>query len=133
VYYGAAAATWQGSILGRVHGHLTSLMAIWLLAKVPKSWSITPMSRTVHCAKLGTELPGLAYKPFADALGQRIYEHISQAAWQEWIEHSKRIVNEYRLDLTLKKSHDMLKEQCEQFLFGNGATVMPADYVPPSA
>ena len=86
----------------------------------------------VKCAKFGTELPGLAYKPFADALGLRIDEQISQQAWQEWIEHSKRIVNEYRLDLTQKKSHDMLKEQCEQFLFGGGGTVMPPDYVPPA-
>lgn len=84
----------------------------------------------VQCAKLGAELPGLPYKPFNDALGQRIYEHISMQAWQDWIEHSKRIVNEYRLDLTQKKSHDALKEQCEQFLFGGGAATMPPDYVP---
>ena len=110
----------------------TVRLPIWLLAKAAKSCSITAMSRTVQCAKLGAELPALAYKPFADALGQRIYEQISQQAWQEWIEHSKKIVNEYRLDLTSKKSHDMLKEQCEQFLFGGGATIMPAGYVPPA-
>lgn len=83
----------------------------------------------VKCAKLHEELPGLAYKPFSDALGQRVYDSISQQAWQQWIEHSKKLVNEYRLDLTLKKSHDTLKEQCEAFLFGDGGTV-PAEYVP---
>ena len=83
----------------------------------------------VKCAKLGEELPGLPYKPFADALGQRIYDSISTKAWTEWIEHSKRIVNEYRLDLTTKKAHDVLKEQCEDFLFGAGGTA-PAEYVP---
>jgi Fe-S cluster biosynthesis and repair protein YggX len=87
------------------------------------------MARTVHCAKLGQDLPGLPYKPFNDALGQRIYETISAEAWQQWIEHSKRIVNEYRLDLTQKKAHDVLKEQCEAFLFGDGGLV-PAEYVP---
>ena len=60
------------------------------------------MSRTVTCAKLHETLPGLAYTPFNDALGQRIYDSISQRAWTEWIEHSKKIVNEYRLDLTAK-------------------------------
>jgi len=76
------------------------------------------MSRMVNCVKLGGSLPGLPYKPFADALGQRIYDNVSADAWKLWIEHSKKIVNEYRLDLTAKKSHDVLKEQCEEFLFG---------------
>ena len=57
------------------------------------------MTRMVKCAKL-QELPGLPYKPFNDALGQRIYDTVSAQAWSEWIEHSKKIVNEYRLDLT---------------------------------
>lgn len=83
----------------------------------------------VRCKKLGTDLPGLPYKPFADALGQRIFESISADAWNLWIEHSKKLVNEYRLDLTLKKSHEVLKEQCELFLFGEGAA-MPPQYVP---
>ena len=88
-----------------------------------------PVSRTVKCVKLGETLPGLPYKPFNDALGQRIYDTISAKAWQEWIEHSKRLVNEWRLDLTAKKSHEILKEQCEAFLFGDGGTA-PAEYVP---
>ena len=83
----------------------------------------------VKCVKRGENLPGLPYKPFQDALGQRIYDSISEAAWKDWIEHSKKIVNEYRLDLTQKKAHEVLKEQCEAFLFGDGGTV-PAEYVP---
>lgn len=84
----------------------------------------------VKCAKLGETLPGLPYKPFNDALGQRIYDTISAKAWQEWIEHSKRIVNEYRFDLMSKKVHEVLKEQCEEFLFGGGGAPPPPDYVP---
>jgi len=86
--------------------------------------------RMVQCAKLGQQLPGLPYKPFNNELGQRIYDNISMQAWQEWIEHSKRIVNEYRLDLTQKRAHEVLQEQCEQFLFGEGGTQHPPDYVP---
>jgi Fe-S cluster biosynthesis and repair protein YggX len=88
------------------------------------------MSRMVKCVKLGEELPGLPYKPFNDALGQRIYDNISAKAWQEWIEHSKRIVNEYRLDLTSKKAHEVLKEQCEEFRFGAGNVQAQPDSVP---
>ena len=90
------------------------------------------MSRIVQCHKLQQALPGLAFKPFQDALGQRIFDEISQDAWHEWVEHSKKLVNEYRLDLTLKKSHDLLKEQCEEFLFGNAPVTQPPDFVAPS-
>lgn len=87
------------------------------------------MSRLVDCKKLGGTLPALPYKPFNDALGQRIYDTVSAEAWKLWIEHSKKLVNEYRLDLTVKQSHELLKEQCEQFLFGDGGSA-PPDYVP---
>jgi Fe-S cluster biosynthesis and repair protein YggX len=87
------------------------------------------MTRMVQCSKLGGSHPGLPYKPFNDALGQRIYDTVSAQAWTLWIEHSKKLVNEYRLDLTTKKAHETLKEQCEAFLFGDGGTV-PAEYVP---
>ena len=88
------------------------------------------MARTVLCAKLQRELPAMLYKPYADALGERIYKEISLEAWKLWIEHSKMIVNEYRLDLTSPAAHKTLKEQCEQFFFGEGSAA-PPDYVPP--
>lgn len=90
------------------------------------------MTRMVNCVKLGGSLPGLPYKPFNDELGQRIYDSVSADAWKLWIEHSKKLVNEYRLDLTSKKAHEVLKEQCEQFLFGDGGQ-LPPDYVPEGA
>jgi Fe-S cluster biosynthesis and repair protein YggX len=90
------------------------------------------MARLVKCVKLQRELPGLRHKPFADELGQRIYDSVSAEAWQMWLEHSKMIVNEYRLDLTSKKAHDLLREQCEQFFFGEGSA-LPPDYVPAPA
>jgi Fe-S cluster biosynthesis and repair protein YggX len=95
----------------------------------PKPGRIRAMTRMVKCAKLGETLPGLPYKPFNDALGQRIYDTVSAQAWTLWIEHSKKIVNEYRLDLTQKKAHEVLKEQCEAFLFGDGG-IVPPEYVP---
>ncbi len=88
------------------------------------------MTRMVQCAKLGKELPGVAYKPFDNALGQRIFDHVSQEAWMMWVEHSKMIVNEYRLDLTSKKAHEVLLEQCEQFFFGDGAAPPPEYQAP---
>lgn len=88
------------------------------------------MSRTVKCAKLGETLPALPYKPFNDELGQRIYDSVSAEAWRLWIEHSKKFVNESRMDLTQKSTHEQLKTMCEDFLFGGGGAQMPKDYVP---
>ena len=86
----------------------------------------------VKCAKLGQELPGMLYKPFKNELGQRIFDSVSQEAWKQWIEFSKMIVNEYRLDLTSPQGQQLLMEQAEKFFFGEGAD-RPPDYVPPPA
>lgn len=84
------------------------------------------------CVKLQRELDAMPYKPFDSELGERIYNEVSMEAWKMWLEHSKMIVNEYRLDLTSKQAHDILSEQCEQFFFGEGAA-LPPDYVAPPA
>jgi Fe-S cluster biosynthesis and repair protein YggX len=88
------------------------------------------MTRMVNCAKLQRELPAMPYKPFRNELGDRIYNEISQEAWTMWLEHSKMVVNEYRLDLTSPQAHNVLMEQCEAFFFGEGAA-LPPDFVPP--
>lgn len=72
----------------------------------------------------------MPYKPFSDDLGQRIYDTISFEAWRMWLEHSKMIVNEYRLELTSPKAHEVLKQQCEDYFFGSGAAAPPPDYRP---
>jgi Fe-S cluster biosynthesis and repair protein YggX len=86
----------------------------------------------VKCAKLGQELPGMLYKPFKNELGQRIFDSVSQEAWRQWIEFSKMIVNEYRLDLTSPQGQRLLQEQAEKYFFGEGAA-LPPDYVPQQA
>lgn len=86
--------------------------------------------RMVQCKKLGQSLPAMIYRPFQDELGERIYSEISQDAWSSWIEHSKMLVNEYRLDLTSEESHTKLKEQCETFLFGEQEQAPPPEFVP---
>ena len=87
------------------------------------------MPRLVRCVKLGQELPAIAYKPFSNELGQRIYDNVSQQAWMMWLEFSTRIVNEFRLDLGSAAGQKLLFEQAEQFFFGSGGPT-PPDYVP---
>ena len=91
------------------------------------------MARMVKCVKLGRELPGMIYKPFVNELGQRIYDSISQAAWGEWIEYSKKIVNEYRIDMASADGQKKLLVEAESFFFGAGGQGPPPDYVPPES
>jgi Fe-S cluster biosynthesis and repair protein YggX len=87
------------------------------------------MPKMVKCVKLGQELPGMSYKPFNNELGQRIYDNVSQQAWMMWVEFSKKIVNEYRLDLTSPTGQSVLLEQAERFFFGDGGQ-QPPEFVP---
>ena len=58
------------------------------------------MARMVQCAKLGREAEGLDCPPLKGELGQRVFDNVSKEAWRMWLEHSKMLINEYRLDLT---------------------------------
>ncbi|HZI58773.1 MAG TPA: oxidative damage protection protein [Verrucomicrobiae bacterium] len=88
------------------------------------------MPRMVKCAKLGRELPGLDEPPFDTELGQKIYETVSAEAWKMWAEHSKMLLNEYRLQPWKPEAQQFLVEQMEQYFFGAGAQ-LPKEFVPP--
>ena len=90
------------------------------------------MARMVKCVKLSKELPGMKWKPFEDELGQRLFDNVSEEAWRMWLEHSKMLINEYRLDLMTTKAQEILREQVDKFFFGEGAQ-LPPDYKPPAA
>jgi Fe-S cluster biosynthesis and repair protein YggX len=88
------------------------------------------MSKIVDCKKLSRQLPGLDFVPFDDALGERIYNEISAQAWQMWLEHSKMLINEYRLDLVTPEAYNLLHKRCEDYFFGEGSA-LPPDFQPP--
>jgi Fe-S cluster biosynthesis and repair protein YggX len=90
------------------------------------------MPRTVQCIKLGREAEGLEFAPYPGALGQRIHENVSKEAWQFWLEHQKRLVNENRLNLADAKARKYLATQMEEHFFGAGADEAQG-YVPPPA
>jgi Fe-S cluster biosynthesis and repair protein YggX len=76
---------------------------------------IKPGTRMVHCVKFGKDLPGF-----------------SKDAWKLWLEYSKMVMNEYRLNPLDPNSQKIMEEQMEQFFFGEGAK-LPEGYVPPKA
>lgn len=88
------------------------------------------MSRTVRCIKLGADAEGLDRPPLPGPLGQRIFENVSRRAWQDWIAHQTRLINEYRLVLADAKARKFLIEEMERYFFGDGKT-SETGYVPP--
>jgi len=88
------------------------------------------MTRMVNCRYLKHQAEGLAKPPYPGPLGQRVYEEISQQAWDAWIAHQTMLINEYRLSLVDAEARKFLSAEMEKFLFGEGAEA-PEGYVPP--
>lgn len=76
------------------------------------------MSRTVHCAKLKKDLPGLESIPFTGELGERIYENVSAEAYDMWKPHLTTIINHYGLNPADPETRKMLRKEMEEFFFG---------------
>ena len=90
----------------------------------------TQTVRMVKCVKFGKELPGLDRPPWKGEIGQRIYENVSKEAWRMWVEHSKMLMNEFRLNPLDPNSQRIIVEQMEQYFFGEGSK-LPEGYVAP--
>lgn len=87
------------------------------------------MSRTVHCVKLGVDAEGLDRPPYPGPLGQRIFEQVSKQAWQDWLAHQTRLINEYRLALAEPSARKFLAQEMEKFFFGG--ELAQTSYTPP--
>ncbi|NLE85317.1 MAG: oxidative damage protection protein [Myxococcales bacterium] len=87
------------------------------------------MSRTVNCVKLGREAEGLEKPPLKGEVGQRIFENVSKEGWRMWLEHSKMLINEYRLDVTSEHGQRIWYAEMDKYFFGEGSAA-PPDFVP---
>lgn len=88
------------------------------------------MTREIFCVKQQVKTEGLDAPPYPGELGRRLFENVGKAAWREWLEHQKMLVNEYRLNMADKRARQYLMEQTERHFFGDGAE-MASGYVPP--
>lgn len=78
------------------------------------------MPRTVQCVFLNQELEGLGKPPYPGELGIRIYKNISQQAWQQWLERSVMIINEYQLNSANAEHQQLIEKHLVGFLFNEG-------------
>ena len=88
------------------------------------------MSRTVNCIKFGREAEGLKMAPYPGELGQKIFDNVSQEAWQAWLGHQTMLINEYRLTPIEPKDRKFLEDEMEKFFFGEGSKT-PDEFVAP--
>ncbi len=79
------------------------------------------MSRTVFCCKLNEEAEGMKKPPFPGPLGDKIFNGVSQKAWDMWLAHQTMLINEYRLNLLETNSREFLKEEMQKYFFGEGS------------
>jgi Fe-S cluster biosynthesis and repair protein YggX len=86
------------------------------------------VTHLVNCVKLGKEADGMDFPPYPGDLGKRIYESVSKEAWQMWLSQQTMLINENRLSLADSKSQQFLKEELENFFFGEGSAP-PAEFV----
>lgn len=77
--------------------------------------------RTLYCTHLDKEAKGLDAPPYPDELGQKIYDQISEEAWERWLAHQTMLINENRLNMLDPKARQFLKAETEKFLFGQGS------------
>ena len=88
-------------------------------------------NRTVHCKKYGTQLKGLDSPPFPGPDGERIYNQISEKAWQEWLAFQTMLINEKQLSLVDPAIRRYLQTQMWHF-FNNEAVDSVEGFEPES-
>lgn len=89
------------------------------------------MSRSVHCRKYNTSLPGLEAPPYPGPKGEEIFNSVSSRAWEEWQAHQTMLINEKHLNMRDTESRKFLQTEMEKFLSGE-AFEQAEGYVPPS-
>jgi Fe-S cluster biosynthesis and repair protein YggX len=89
------------------------------------------MTRMVQCVKLGREAEGLEKPPLKGDIGKRVFENVSKEAWKMWLEHSKMLINEFRLDLLSEAGQRIWMTELEKYFWGEGSATPPPEYVPP--
>jgi len=84
----------------------------------------------VQCVKLGREAEGLDKQPLKGDVGKRIFENVSKEAWKAWLEHSKMLINEFRLDLMSEAGQRIWMTEMDKYFFGEGSK-LPEQFVKP--
>lgn len=82
------------------------------------------MSRMIYCHFLKKEAPGLDFQLYPGELGKRIFNEISQEAWNEWIKKQTMLINELKLNMMNPEHRKQIENEMVKFLFqGQNITI----------
>jgi len=70
----------------------------------------------IFCKRSACEMERMEESPIKGPLADLILENVSQQAWDEWIEASLVMLNEYRLNLLNPKHQEVYDQQMLAFL-----------------
>ncbi len=76
-----------------------------------------PMPATVHCVRCGQDRSPMAFRPFPNEIGLRVYEQICGTCWAAWLRMQQQLINHYGLNLRDPGAKEFLFQQMEQYLF----------------
>jgi len=77
------------------------------------------MSRIVFCCYLQKEAEGLVFQLMPGALGKRIFDNISQEAWNIWQKKQTMLINEKKLNMMQLEDRQLIETTMVDFLFEN--------------
>ncbi|WP_210397249.1 oxidative damage protection protein [Motiliproteus sediminis] len=77
------------------------------------------MTRSVFCKKYQQEMEGLARPPYPGPRGQEVFDNVSRQAWEEWLQHQTRLINEKHLNMMDADARKYLAEQMDKFFSGD--------------
>ncbi|WP_457913820.1 oxidative damage protection protein [Candidatus Gillettellia adelgis] len=75
------------------------------------------MSRTIFCVFLQRVAKGQNFQFYPGNLGKRIFNEISQEAWNKWIKKQTMLINEKKLSMIRFDDRKFLEQEMIKFLF----------------
>lgn len=79
------------------------------------------MTRQLFCVKLKQQADAMDVQPFPGDLGVRIFNEVSKQGWKMWLAHQTMLINENRLSLIDPKAREYLREEMQNYFFGDGS------------
>ncbi|ASK77898.1 oxidative damage protection protein [Paraphotobacterium marinum] len=87
------------------------------------------MSKTIYCVHLKKEAPSMSFQIYPGELGKKIYENISQEAWNKWQAKQTMLINEKKLNMMDPEHRKFLEKKMSEFLF-DGKDIIIDGYQP---
>ncbi|QJC31718.1 oxidative damage protection protein [Enterobacteriaceae endosymbiont of Donacia tomentosa] len=75
------------------------------------------MPKTIFCVYYQSQKEGLNNKVYPGNIGEIIFFHISKKAWRKWLINQTKLINEKKLNMTIKKHILFLEREMINFLF----------------